>query len=465
MTVLFKTRESIMTKLSVVILAAGKGTRMYSDLPKVLHKVAGKPMVKHVIDTAKQLNAAQIHLIYGHGADLLKQRLADEPVNWVFQAEQLGTGHAMQQAAPFFADDENILMLYGDAPLITTETLQKLIAAKPENGIALLTVNLENPTGYGRIIRQDGNVTAIVEQKDANAEQLKITEVNTGVMVSDGASFKKWLARLDNNNAQGEYYMTDVIGLANQDGFKVVAVQATDMMEVEGANNRLQMAALERYFQRKQAEKLLLAGVSLTDPERFDLRGELEHGKDVEIDINGIIEGNVRLGNRVKIGAGCVLKNVEIADDVEIKPYSVLENAVVGEKAAIGPFSRLRPGAELAAETHVGNFVEIKQAKVGKGSKVNHLTYIGDAEIGRDCNIGAGVITCNYDGANKFKTVIGDNVFVGSDSQLIAPVTIADNVTVAAGATVTDNVEAGELVISRVRQRHIPNWKRPTKKK
>ena len=454
-----------MTKLSVVILAAGKGTRMYSDLPKVLHKVAGKPMVKHVIDTAKQLNAAQIHLIYGHGADLLKQRLADEPVNWVFQAEQLGTGHAMQQAAPFFADDENILMLYGDAPLITTETLQKLIAAKPENGIALLTVNLENPTGYGRIIRQDGNVTAIVEQKDANAEQLKITEVNTGVMVSDGASFKKWLARLDNNNAQGEYYMTDVIGLVNQDGFKVVAVQATDMMEVEGANNRLQMAALERYFQRKQAEKLLLAGVSLTDPERFDLRGELEHGKDVEIDINVIIEGNVRLGNRVKIGAGCVLKNVEIADDVEIKPYSVLENAVVGEKAAIGPFSRLRPGAELAAETHVGNFVEIKQAKVGKGSKVNHLTYIGDAEIGRDCNIGAGVITCNYDGANKFKTVIGDNVFVGSDSQLIAPVTIADNVTVAAGATVTDNVEAGELVISRVRQRHIPNWKRPTKKK
>ena len=465
MTVLFKTRESIMTKLSVVILAAGKGTRMYSDLPKVLHKIAGKPMVKHVIDTAKQLNAAQIHLIYGHGADLLKQRLADEPVNWVFQAEQLGTGHAMQQAAPFFADDENILMLYGDAPLITTETLQKLIAAKPENGIALLTVNLENPTGYGRIIRQDGNVTAIVEQKDANAEQLKITEVNTGVMVSDGASFKKWLARLDNNNAQGEYYMTDVIGLANQDGFKVVAVQATDMMEVEGANNRLQMAALERYFQRKQAQKLLLAGVSLTDPERFDLRGELEHGKDVEIDINVIIEGNVRLGNRVKIGAGCVLKNVEIADDVEIKPYSVLENAVVGEKAAIGPFSRLRPGAELAAETHVGNFVEIKQAKVGKGSKVNHLTYIGDAEIGRDCNIGAGVITCNYDGANKFKTVIGDNVFVGSDSQLIAPVTIADNVTVAAGATVTDNVAAGELVISRVRQRHIPNWKRPTKKK
>lgn len=465
MTVLFKTRESIMTKLSVVILAAGKGTRMYSDLPKVLHKIAGKPMVKHVIDTAKQLNAAQIHLIYGHGADLLKQRLADEPVNWVFQAEQLGTGHAMQQAAPFFADDENILMLYGDAPLITTETLQKLIAAKPENGIALLTVNLENPTGYGRIIRQDGNVTAIVEQKDANAEQLKITEVNTGVMVSDGASFKKWLERLDNNNAQGEYYMTDVIGLANQDGFKVVAVQATDMMEVEGANNRLQMAALERYFQRKQAQKLLLAGVSLTDPERFDLRGELEHGKDVEIDINVIIEGNVRLGNRVKIGAGCVLKNVEIADDVEIKPYSVLENAVVGEKAAIGPFSRLRPGAELAAETHVGNFVEIKQAKVGKGSKVNHLTYIGDAEIGRDCNIGAGVITCNYDGANKFKTVIGDNVFVGSDSQLIAPVTIADNVTVAAGATVTDNVEAGALVISRVRQRHISNWKRPTKKK
>ncbi|MDG2915587.1 bifunctional UDP-N-acetylglucosamine diphosphorylase/glucosamine-1-phosphate N-acetyltransferase GlmU [Bisgaard Taxon 10/6] len=454
-----------MSKLSVVILAAGKGTRMYSDLPKVLHKVAGKPMVKHVIDTAKQLSADQIHLIYGHGADLLKERLADEPVNWVFQAEQLGTGHAMQQAAPFFKDDENIVMLYGDAPLITKETLERLVAAKPENGIALLTVELENPTGYGRIIRENGSVVAIVEQKDASPEQLKITEVNTGVMVSDGASFKKWLTRLDNNNAQGEYYMTDVIGLANRDGFKVAAVKADDMMEVEGANNRLQLAALERYFQRKQAKALLLAGVSLADPERFDLRGELEHGKDVEIDVNVIIEGKVKLGNGVKIGAGCVLKNVTVGDNTEIKPYSVLEDSTVGDKAAIGPFSRLRPGAELAAETHVGNFVEIKKAKVGKGSKVNHLTYVGDAEIGAACNIGAGVITCNYDGANKFKTVIGDNVFVGSDAQLVAPVKVGNGATIGAGSTITKDVAAGELVTTRVPQRHTAGWERPAKKK
>ncbi|MDD7425354.1 MAG: bifunctional UDP-N-acetylglucosamine diphosphorylase/glucosamine-1-phosphate N-acetyltransferase GlmU [[Actinobacillus] rossii] len=454
-----------MNKLSVVILAAGKGTRMYSDLPKVLHKVAGKPMVKHVIDTAKQLSADQIHLIYGHGADLLKERLANEPVNWVFQAEQLGTGHAMQQAAPFFKDDENIVMLYGDAPLITKETLEKLIAAKPENGIALLTVKLDNPTGYGRIIRENGSVVAIVEQKDANPEQLKITEVNTGVMVSDGASFKKWLARLDNNNAQGEYYMTDVIGLANQDGFQVAAVTADDIMEVEGANNRLQLNALERYYQRKQAKALLLAGVSLADPERFDLRGELVHGKDCEIDINVIIEGKVTLGNNVKIGAGAVLKNVTLHDNVEIKPYSVLEDSIIGESADVGPFARLRPGAELAAKAHVGNFVEIKKSVIGESSKVGHLTYIGDAEVGANVNVGAGVITCNYDGANKFKTIIGDDVFVGSDSQLVAPVTIEKGATIGAGSTITKNVAENELVITRVPQRHIQGWQRPTKKK
>lgn len=454
-----------MTQLSVVILAAGKGTRMYSDLPKVLHPVAGKPMVKHVIDTAKQLDAQQIHLIYGHGADLLKARLSEEPVNWVFQAEQLGTGHAMQQAAPFFADDENIVMLYGDAPLITKATLERLIAAKPENGIALLTVELENPTGYGRIIRENGSVVAIVEQKDANEAQLKVKEVNTGVMVASGASFKKWLKNLNNNNAQGEYYITDVIAMANQEGFKVQAVQATEFMEVEGANNRLQLAALERFYQKREAEKLLLAGVTIIDPSRFDLRGTVTHGKDVQIDVNVILEGEIKLGNNVKIGAGCVLKNCEIGDNVEIKPYSVIEDSIVGAKSAIGPFSRLRPGAELAEETHIGNFVEIKKATIGKGSKVNHLTYVGDAEIGKECSIGAGVITCNYDGANKFKTIIGDNVFVGSDSQLIAPVTIASGSTIGAGATVTKDIAENELVISRVPQRHIQGWQRPTKKK
>ena len=450
--------------LSVVILAAGKGTRMYSDLPKVLHPIAGKPMVKHVIDTAKQLGARNIHLVYGHGGDLMQQRLAAEPVNWVLQTEQLGTGHAMQQAAPFFADDENIVMLYGDAPLITKGTLEKLIAAKPEKGIALLTVVLDNPTGYGRILRENGNVVGIVEQKDANAEQLNIQEVNTGVMVSDGASFKKWLTQLDNNNAQGEYYMTDVIALANRDGCQVAAVQAADLMEVEGANNRLQLSALEQYFQQKQARELLLAGVMLLDPVSFKLRGELEHGKDVEIDMNVILNGEVRLGNRVKIGAGCVLTNCDIGDDVEIKPYSVLEDATVGANAAIGPFSRLRPGAELAENTHVGNFVEIKKAQIGKGSKVNHLTYVGDAEIGQNCNIGAGVITCNYDGANKFKTTIGDNVFVGSDSQLIAPVTIESGATIGAGSTIRRNVKQDELVTTRVPQKHVQGWERPKKK-
>ena len=421
-------------------------------------------MVKHVIDTAKQLGAHNIHLVYGHGGDLMQQRLANEPVNWVLQTEQLGTGHAMQQAAPFFADDENILMLYGDAPLITKATLEKLIAAKPDKGIALLTVVLDNPTGYGRILREKGNVVGIVEQKDANAEQLKIQEVNTGVMVSDGASFKKWLTQLDNNNTQGEYYMTDVIALANRDGCQVAAVQAADFMEVEGANNRLQLVALEQYFQQKQARELLLAGVMLLDPNSFKLRGELTHGKDVEIDMNVILKGKVRLGNRVKIGAGCVLTNCDIGDDVEIKPYSVLEDTSVGANAAIGPFSRLRPGTELAENTHVGNFVEIKKAQIGKGSKVNHLTYVGDAEIGKDCNIGAGVITCNYDGANKFKTIIGDNVFIGSDSQLVAPVTIESGATIGAGSTIRTDVKHDELVTTRVPQRHIQGWERPKKK-
>ncbi|WP_301099319.1 bifunctional UDP-N-acetylglucosamine diphosphorylase/glucosamine-1-phosphate N-acetyltransferase GlmU [Otariodibacter sp.] len=454
-----------MNKLSVVILAAGKGTRMYSDLPKVLHPIAGKPMVKHVIDTAKQLSADKIHLIYGHGGELLQQRLVDEPVNWVLQAEQLGTGHAMQQAAPFFADDENILMLYGDTPLITQATLEKLITAKPENGIALLTVVLDNPTGYGRIIRKNGSVVAIVEQKDANPEQLKIQEINTGVMVANGASFKKWLAQLDNNNAQGEYYITDIIAMANKDGFTVQAVQATNLMEVEGANNRLQLANLERYYQKREAEKLLLAGVTIIDPNRFDVRGTVAHGKDVEIDVNVILEGSVKLGNGVKIGVGSVLKNCEIGDGVEIKPYSVIEDAIIGKQAKIGPFSRLRPGTNLADETHIGNFVEIKNAEIAQGSKVNHLTYIGDAQIGSNTNVGAGVITCNYDGANKFKTIIGDNVFVGSDTQLVAPVTVANGVTIGAGTTVTRDIAENELVISRVAQRHIQGWQRPTKKK
>ena len=452
------------SSLSVVILAAGKGTRMYSDLPKVLHPLAGKPMVQHVIDTALKLGAQNVHLVYGHGGDLLKEKLSDQPLNWVLQAEQLGTGHAMQQAAPHFSDDEDVLMLYGDVPLISGETLQRLLAAKPQGGIGLLTVKLANPTGYGRIVRENDNVVGIVEHKDATAEQHKINEINTGILVASGRDLKRWLGKLNNNNAQGEYYITDIIALAHQEGHRIEAVHPDCLSEVEGVNNRLQLSALEREYQSEQAQKLLLAGVMLLDPARFDLRGELIHGRDISIDTNVIIEGTVKLGDRVRIGTGCVLKDCVIGDDCEISPYTVIENATLATECTVGPFARLRPGADLAEKAHVGNFVEMKKARLGKGSKAGHLSYLGDAEIGDNVNIGAGTITCNYDGANKFKTIIGDDVFVGSDTQLVAPVTIGNGVTIAAGTTVTKNVAEKELVLSRVKQTHIQGWKRPVKK-
>ncbi|MCE0802810.1 bifunctional UDP-N-acetylglucosamine diphosphorylase/glucosamine-1-phosphate N-acetyltransferase GlmU [Buttiauxella sp. S04-F03] len=451
--------------MSVVILAAGKGTRMYSDLPKVLHTLAGKPMVQHVIDAANNLGAQRVHLVYGHGGDLLKNTLSDSSLNWVLQAEQLGTGHAMQQAAPFFADDEDILMLYGDVPLISVESLQRLRDAKPQGGIGLLTVKLDDPTGYGRIAREKGKVVGIVEHKDATEEQRKIDEINTGILVANGADLKRWLAKLDNNNAQGEFYITDIIALAHHEGHEITAVHPDRLSEVEGVNNRLQLSRLERVYQSEQAEKLLLAGVMLRDPARFDLRGELTHGRDVEIDTNVIIEGSVTLGHRVKIGTGCVIKNSVIGDDCEISPYTVVDDSTLAAACTIGPFTRLRPGAELAEGAHVGNFVEMKKARLGKGSKAGHLSYLGDAEIGDNVNIGAGTITCNYDGANKFKTIIGDDVFVGSDSQLVAPVTVARGATIGAGTTVTRNVGEDELVISRVKQTHIQGWQRPVKKK
>ncbi|TDX16016.1 UDP-N-acetylglucosamine pyrophosphorylase /glucosamine-1-phosphate N-acetyltransferase [Buttiauxella sp. BIGb0552] len=451
--------------MSVVILAAGKGTRMYSDLPKVLHTLAGKPMVQHVIDAANNLGAQRVHLVYGHGGDLLKNKLSDSSLNWVLQSEQLGTGHAMQQAVPFFADDEDILMLYGDVPLISVESLQRLRDAKPQGGIGLLTVKLDDPTGYGRIARENGKVVGIVEHKDATDEQRKIDEINTGILVANGADLKRWLAKLDNNNAQGEFYITDIIALAHHEGRAITAVHPDRLSEVEGVNNRLQLSRLERVYQSEQADKLLLAGVMLRDPARFDLRGELTHGRDVEIDTNVIIEGSVTLGHRVKIGTGCVIKNSVIGDDCEISPYTVVEDSTLAAACSIGPFARLRPGAELAEGAHVGNFVEMKKARLGKGSKAGHLSYLGDAEIGDNVNIGAGTITCNYDGANKFKTIIGDDVFVGSDSQLVAPVTIARGATIGAGTTVTRNVGEDELVISRVKQTHIQGWLRPVKKK
>ncbi|MEE3651702.1 MULTISPECIES: bifunctional UDP-N-acetylglucosamine diphosphorylase/glucosamine-1-phosphate N-acetyltransferase GlmU [unclassified Brenneria] len=451
--------------MSVVILAAGKGTRMYSDLPKVLHPLAGKPMVQHVIDAAMTTGAQHVHLVYGHGGDLLKRELSDPALNWVLQAEQLGTGHAMQQAAPFFADDEDILMLYGDVPLISPTTLRNLLQAKPLGGIGLLTVKLDDPSGYGRIVRENGAIVGIVEHKDASDEQRRINEINTGILVAAGKDLKRWLSQLNNDNAQGEYYITDIIAMAAAEGRRVVAVHPDRLSEVEGVNNRLQLSALERVYQHEQAERLLLAGVMLLDPSRFDLRGELLHGRDVTIDANVVVEGQVTLGHRVKIGAGCVIKNSVIGDDCEISPYSVLENATLEAHCTIGPFARLRPGAELAEGAHVGNFVELKKARLGKGSKAGHLSYLGDADIGAGVNIGAGTITCNYDGANKHKTVIGDDVFVGSDTQLIAPVKVASGATIGAGTTVTRDVAENQLVISRVKQQHIDDWRRPVKKK
>ncbi|KLV05026.1 MULTISPECIES: bifunctional UDP-N-acetylglucosamine diphosphorylase/glucosamine-1-phosphate N-acetyltransferase GlmU [Photobacterium] len=450
---------------SAVILAAGKGTRMYSNLPKVLHTLAGKPMVKHVIDTCTGIGANNIHLVYGHGGEQMQAALVEEQVNWVLQAEQLGTGHAVNQACPDLADNEKVLILYGDVPLISSETLENLLDAQPDGGIALLTVMLDDPTGYGRIIRRNGPVVAIVEQKDASEEQKLIKEINTGVMVANGGDLKRWLSALKNDNAQGEYYLTDIIEIAHDEGRAVEAVHPVKAIEVEGVNNRIQLARLERAYQAMQAERLLEQGVMLRDPARFDLRGELQCGTDVEIDVNVIIEGSVSLGNNVIIGAGSVLKDCEIDDNSIIRPYSVIEGATVGEDCTVGPFTRLRPGAELVGDSHVGNFVEMKKARLGKGSKANHLTYLGDADIGDRVNIGAGTITCNYDGANKFKTEIGDDVFVGSDTQLIAPVKIAKGATIGAGATINRDVGEGELVITRAPARTIKGWKRPVKQK
>ncbi|WP_158175057.1 bifunctional UDP-N-acetylglucosamine diphosphorylase/glucosamine-1-phosphate N-acetyltransferase GlmU [Grimontia hollisae] len=450
---------------SAVILAAGKGTRMYSNLPKVLHTLAGKPMVKHVIDTCSSLGAKRLHLVYGHGGEAMKAALADEPVNWVLQAEQLGTGHAVNQAAPEFADDEQVLVLYGDVPLISEQTIENLLDAQPDGGIALLTVVLDNPAGYGRIVRRNGPVVAIVEDKDASQEQKLIKEINTGVMVATGRDLRRWLSQLKSDNAQGEYYLTDVIAIAHDEGRAVEAVHPESTIEVEGVNNRIQLARLERAYQAAQAEKLLESGVMLRDPARFDLRGQLQCGTDVEIDVNVVIEGSVTLGDNVVIGAGCVLKDCEIDDNTVVRPYSVIEGASVGEDCTVGPFARLRPGAELVEDAHVGNFVEVKNARIGKGSKANHLTYLGDAEIGERVNIGAGTITCNYDGANKHKTVIEDDVFVGSDSQLVAPVIIKKGATVGAGTTLTSDVDEGQLVITRTKARTIDGWKRPQKRR
>lgn len=450
--------------LNVVILAAGKGTRMRSDLPKVLHPIAHKSMVQHVIDTAHQVGSDTIQLVYGYGADKLKAKLGEQQLNWVLQAEQLGTGHAVAQAHEHIADDDTVLILYGDVPLIQVSTLNALLAARENNGLAILTVNLPNPTGYGRIVREAGKVIGIVEQKDANSEQLAINEVNTGIMAAPGKQLKAWLGQLSSDNAQGEYYLTDIVAMAHQDGVVITTAQPQSAIEVEGANNRVQLAQLERAYQLREAEKLMLAGANLRDPSRIDIRGEVTVGMDVMIDINVIFEGKVTLGNNVTIGAGAILIDCDIADDAEIKPYSIIEGAKLGVAASAGPFARLRPGAELKQDAHIGNFVEVKKAVIGVGSKAGHLAYLGDAVIGDGVNIGAGTITCNYDGANKHLTVIEDNVFVGSDTQLVAPVTIGKGATLGAGSTITRDVGENELVITRVKQKHLTGWQRPVKK-
>ena len=450
--------------LEIVILAAGQGTRMRSALPKVLHPLAGKSMLGHVIDTARALQPQRIHVVIGHGAEAVRERLAADDLNFVLQEQQLGTGHAVAQALPFIRA-EQVLVLYGDVPLIEAPTLQRLLAHAGHEQLALLTVELADPTGYGRIIRDAaGRVLAIVEQKDASAEQRAICEGNTGILAMPGARMAEWMGRLSNSNAQGEYYLTDVIAMAVADGLTVATAQPEDAMEVQGANDRLQLSQLERHYQQRAARRLMAQGVTLLDPARFDLRGEVSVGRDVLIDVNVILEGKVVIEDDVEIGPNCVIRNSTLRRGAVIKANSHLEGAELGEGADCGPFARLRPGSMLGAKAHVGNFVELKNAVLGEGAKAGHLAYLGDAEIGAASNIGAGTITCNYDGANKHRTVIGADAFIGTNNSLVAPVAIGDGATTAAGSVITSEVPAANLAVGRARQRNIDGWQRPVKK-
>lgn len=450
---------------TVIILAAGKGTRMRSSLPKVLQPLAGRPLLGHVIQTAKQLHAQNIITIYGHGGEHVQQQFQQENIQWVEQAEQLGTGHAVQMTLPVLPQEGMSLILYGDVPLVRQETLDQLLAVSSATGIGMITLNVDNPTGYGRIIRDNDKIQAIVEHKDATEQQRQIQEINTGIYCVSNQKLHAWLPKLSNNNAQGEYYLTDIVAMAVADGLEIASIQPELAYEVEGVNDRLQLAALEREFQLQQAKSLMQQGLTLSDPARFDVRGTLKIGQDVKIDINVIIEGDCKLGDFVEIGAGCVLKNTRIAAGTKVQPYSVFENAVVGENTLIGPFARLRPGAELANDVHIGNFVEVKNTRIGVGSKANHFTYLGDAEVGAGSNIGAGTITCNYDGANKFKTVIGDAAFIGSNSSLVAPVHIGNGATVGAGSVITRDVSDNALAFERAQQIEKANYQRPQKLK
>src|SRR5450830_64354 len=453
-----------MRKLNIVILAAGKGTRMHSSKPKVLHEVGGKAILAHVIDCAKILNPHKIIVVYGYGGEVVREAFSHENITWVNQAEQLGTGHAVQQAAPFLDIDGDTLILLGDVPLVDVEACKSLVA-QADNTLAILSFNKVDPTGYGRIERADsGNVMAIIEHKDATETQRNIIEVNTGIMAMPNKHLTAWLSKLTNNNAQGEYYLTDIVALAVTQGVKVVAEITADEWSVTGINSKVDLSAIERVYQTRVAQKLLQQGVTLKDPARLDVRGSLSCGHDVEIDVNCLFEGNVTLGDNVKVAANCVIKNTSIAAGTYIAPFTHIDETKIGENSRIGPYARLRPGTILAAETHVGNFVEIKNSLVDIGSKINHLSYVGDATVGKHVNIGAGTITCNYDGANKFRTVIEDNAFIGSDTQLVAPITIGKNATIAAGSTITRDAPADQLTFCRAKdQKSIASWKRPTK--
>ncbi len=436
---------------------------MKSALPKVMHKISGKPMLEHVYLRSQQLGANDVYVVYGHGGEHLHEYCTSFNVNWVLQSEQLGTAHAVQQASPQIDDDQIVLILYGDVPLIKTETLTDLVDKVSGNNLALLTVELETPTGYGRIIREDGVVKAIVEDKDASEEQKLVKEVNTGILALRAGYLNQCLEKIGNDNSQGEYYLTDIIAMAVNDGNVVVTAQPANSYEVEGVNDRIQLAKLERIHQIELAEAIMSEGVTLADPARIDIRGELVIGNDSFIDVNTVFEGKVTIGRNVTIAAGCIITNSTIADNCEIKPYSVIEDASIENNVIVGPFARLRPGAHLCQQSHVGNFVEIKNSVLGSGSKANHLTYLGDSTIGSNVNIGAGTITCNYDGANKHKTVIEDGAFIGSSTQLVAPVTVGENATIGAGSTITRDVEANDLTLSRSPQKSIKGWKRPQK--
>jgi len=449
--------------MNIVILAAGMGKRMQSALPKVLHPLAGKPLLAHVVDTAQTLQPGTLCIVYGHGGDAVPSSFADRGLSFALQEPQLGTGHAVAQAMPQLDDKVPTLVLYGDVPLTTSATLQRLLASAGSDKLAVLTVTVADPSGYGRIVREQGKIVRIVEQKDASAEERTINEINTGIIVAPTGKLRQWLAALSNDNAQGEYYLTDVIAAAVADGVEVVSAQPDDIAETLGINSKLQLAELERLHQRRVANALLEQGVTLLDPARLDVRGTLRCGRDVSIDVNCVFEGDVVIEDGATIGANCVIRNASIGARTQIKPFSHIDDAVIGSAAQIGPYARLRPGAKLGDEVHIGNFVEVKKSSIAARSKANHLAYIGDATIGSGVNVGAGVITCNYDGVNKFETIIEDDVFVGSDSQLVAPVRIGKGATIGAGTTLTKDAPAGQLTLSRAKQMSLASWQRPVK--